>query len=98
MSVLEIMKFVMAANCYPKFWLPIESSAERTFSKLKLLKNYLRSTMSQRKIKWFGNVQHREGYIGHCQSIPSLMILHQETSEEVSFYEKQCILLSANIC
>ncbi|MDE9448587.1 hAT family dimerization domain-containing protein, partial [Xenorhabdus bovienii] len=30
----------------------IVASVERSFSKLKLLKNYLRSVISQEKIKW----------------------------------------------
>ncbi|CAA0830700.1 hAT dimerisation domain-containing protein / transposase-related [Striga hermonthica] len=34
------------------------ASAKRSFSKLKLIKNYLRSTMSQDKIEWFGDVIH----------------------------------------
>jgi hypothetical protein len=38
------------------------ASAERSFSKLKLLKNYLRSVMSQER--WFGNSMHREEVIG----------------------------------
>ena len=70
----------------------------KNFLKTKVVEQLFEINYVTRKIKWFGNVQHREGYIGHCRSIPSLMILHQETSEEVSFYEKQCILLSANIC
>ena len=55
-SALEILEFVMAADCYPNvsvayrilLTVPVTiASAERSFSKLKLLKNYLRSTMSQ---------------------------------------------------
>ena len=56
MSAPEILKFVMDADCYPNIsvayrillTVPVTvASAERSFSKLKLLKNYLRSTMSQ---------------------------------------------------
>ncbi len=40
------------------------ASAEISLSKLKLLKNYLRSTVA-RKVKWLGYVLNREGYLGH---------------------------------
>ena len=55
MSAPEILKFVMDADCYPNILVAYQilltvpmtvASAERSFSKLKLLKNYLRSTMS----------------------------------------------------
>jgi hypothetical protein len=67
MSAPEILQFVIDADCYPNvsivyrilLTVPVTvASAERSFSKLKLLKNYLRSTMSQRKIEWFGYMQH----------------------------------------
>ncbi len=56
MSASEILKFVMDVDLYPNIsvanrillTVPVTvASAERSFSKLKLLKNYLRSTMSQ---------------------------------------------------
>jgi hypothetical protein len=59
MSSPEILKFVMDADCYPNvsvayrilLTVPVTvTSAERSFSKLKLLKNYLRSTMSQERL------------------------------------------------
>ena len=69
MSALEILEFVMAADCYSNILVvyrilltvPVTvASAERSFSKLKLFKNYLRSTMSQERLKWLGNVHHGE--------------------------------------
>uniref|UniRef100_A0A8I6X471 HAT C-terminal dimerisation domain-containing protein n=1 Tax=Hordeum vulgare subsp. vulgare TaxID=112509 RepID=A0A8I6X471_HORVV len=59
MSAMEIFEFVRKLDCYPNisiayrifFTMPVTvASAERIFSKLKLLKNYLRSTMSQERL------------------------------------------------
>ncbi|KAI4982488.1 hypothetical protein ZWY2020_022980 [Hordeum vulgare] len=59
MSAIEIFEFVREADCYPNisfayrilFTMPVTvASAKKSFSKLKLLKNYLRSTMSQERL------------------------------------------------
>jgi hypothetical protein len=58
MSAMELFEFVREAECYPNipiaywiFTMPVTiASAERSFSKLKLLKNYLRSVMSQERL------------------------------------------------
>jgi hypothetical protein len=59
MSAMEIFEHVREVDCYPNisiayrilFTMPVTvASAERSFSKLKLLKNYLRSKMSQERL------------------------------------------------
>jgi hypothetical protein len=55
MSVIDIFKFVKDSNCYPNISIVYRvlltmfvtvASAERIFLKLKLIKTYLRSSMS----------------------------------------------------
>ncbi|KAI4992891.1 hypothetical protein ZWY2020_007204 [Hordeum vulgare] len=55
----QIYEFVRAADCYPNVSIAYQilltvhvtvASAEQSFSKLKLLKNYMRTTMSQERL------------------------------------------------
>jgi hypothetical protein len=59
LSAMEIFEHVRDLDCYPNVsivyrilftMLVTVASAERNFSKLKLLKNYLRSTMTQDRL------------------------------------------------
>ncbi|XP_020266691.1 zinc finger MYM-type protein 1-like [Asparagus officinalis] len=59
MTAIQILKFVKQADCYPNVSIAYRilltvsvsvATAERSFSKLKLVKTYLRSTMAQERL------------------------------------------------
>ena len=65
MCAMKMFEFVRNINCFPNisiayrilFTVPMTvASAERSFSKLKLLKNYLRSSMSQERLKGLATI------------------------------------------
>ena len=56
---IEVLDYLMMDSCFPNVWIAYKilltipvtvASAERSFSKLKLIKSYLRLTMSQDKL------------------------------------------------
>ncbi|KAG6413965.1 hypothetical protein SASPL_126681 [Salvia splendens] len=72
MSAPEIFQFITIEDCYPNvsiayrilLTIPVTvASAERSFSKLKLLKNYLRSTMSQDRLNGLATCSIEKGIL-----------------------------------
>ena len=100
-SALEILNFVMAVDCYPNILVayrilltvPVTvAPAYKSFSKLKLLNNYLRSTMSQERLNGFAMCNIEKSILDTIDLNTILMILHQEMPEEVSFCEPMDIM------
>lgn len=72
MCATEMFEFIRNINCFPNisvayrilFTVPVTvASAERSFSKLKLLKNYLRSAMSQERLNGLATICIEKGLI-----------------------------------
>jgi len=96
MSAYEILRFVKAADSYPNvsfayrilLTIPvIVASAERSFSKLKLLRNCLRSTMSQERLNGLAMCSIEKDIWMTLILIQFLKFLHQEMPED-SFLQR----------
>ena len=96
MSAYEILRFVKAADSYPNVSfayrilltiLVIVASAERSFSKLKLLRNCLRSTMSQERLNGLAMCSIEKDIWMTLILIQFLKFLHQEMPED-SFLQR----------
>ena len=62
---LEVLKFIKRHDCFPNasiayrvlLTIPVTvASAERSFSKLKLLKSYMRTTMTQERLNYLATI------------------------------------------
>ena len=85
MSAPEILQFVTTLDCYPnvsvayRMSVPVTvASAERSFSKLKLLKNYLRSTMLQGRLNGLAMCSIENAILGIIDLDTIINDLHQE--------------------
>ena len=72
MGPVEILKFLKRHDCFPNasiayrvlLTIPVTvASAERSFSKLKLLKSYLRSTMTQQRLNDLATIALESGLL-----------------------------------
>ena len=72
MGHVEILKFLKRHDCFPNasiayrvlLTIPVTvASAERSFSKLKLLKSYLRSTMTQQRLNDLATIALESGLL-----------------------------------
>ena len=72
MGPIEILKFLKRHDCFPNasiayrvlLTIPVTvASAERSFSKLKLLKSYLRSTMTQQRLNDLATIALESGLL-----------------------------------
>lgn len=93
-DILNTIKKLDVENSVPnaviayRIWLtsPITvAHGERSFSKLKIIKNYMRSTMSQDRLNGLAMISIEHGLADSLNSIKSLMILQQKKHDEVNF-------------
>jgi hypothetical protein len=92
MSSMEIFEYVRQMDSYPMISIAYRilfivlvtvASAERSFSKLKLLKNYLRSTMSQEWLNGLATLCIEKNYWTRLIATLLSTTSHQEMLEEI---------------
>ena len=97
-SLLPPLLGFMTTYCYPNISVILLTVhvtvdlAKRSLSKLKLLKNYLRSTISQERLDDFAMCNIEKAIMDTIDINNILMILHQETPEEIYFCEPMDII------
>ena len=66
MSALEILEFVIPADCYPNVSVAHDCNfGGKKFLKIEVVEELFEINYVTRKVKWIGYLHHRERYLGH---------------------------------
>ncbi|KAM5555524.1 zinc finger MYM-type protein 1-like [Rosa sericea] len=94
-SAIDVLNYIKEVDgCYPNAWIayrilltiPVTvASAERSFSKLKLIKSYLRSTMSQERLSGLAMISIEKDIIGKLDHVSLISTFASKNARRVIF-------------
>ncbi|PRQ48098.1 putative HAT dimerization domain, ribonuclease H-like domain-containing protein [Rosa chinensis] len=92
---IDVLNYIKEVDgCYPNAWIayrilltiPVTvASAERSFSKLKLIKSYLRSTMSQERLSGLAMISIEKDIVGKLDYVNLISTFASKNARRVIF-------------